>query len=208
MILATTSMPRLSVHSRAGWVPVLLVLMMAAIPAVEGRAGAEIYGYQDAEGFWRLPSYSHQPREGSTRSQGSGEDRVPIEDYEGIIRGASEKFGVDNALIKAVIKAESDFRRGAVSSKGAQGLMQLMPSTRAKMGVGNPFNPRANIYGGTRYLADLLERFGQDKALALAAYNAGAEKVAACGGIPPIPETRTFVLRVMEYYQRFKFETQ
>ena len=91
-----------------------------------------------------------------------------INQYEGIIKQAAKRFGVDRNLIKAVIKAESDFNHKAVSRKGAQGLMQLMPGTADEMDVDNPFNAEENIFGGTRYLSLLLKRFKGDTSLALA----------------------------------------
>jgi soluble lytic murein transglycosylase-like protein len=127
-----------------------------------------------------------------------------MRDYEWIIKEAAARFGVDSSLIKAVIKAESDFDHQAVSGKGAQGLMQLMPETCTDMRVRDPFNPEENILGGTRYLSRLLNRFDNNKSLALAAYNAGPEKVENHNGIPPYPETQTFVKRVLNYYQKYR----
>ena len=111
---------------------------------------------------------------------------------------------MDSSLIKAVIKAESDFDYQAVSGKGAQGLMQLMPETATDMEVRDPFNPEENILGGTRYLSLLLNRFDNNKSLALAAYNAGPENVENYQGIPPYPETQTFVKRVLNYYRKYR----
>jgi soluble lytic murein transglycosylase len=126
-----------------------------------------------------------------------------IREYDGIILQASKLFEVDRSLIKAVIKAESDFDHQAVSRKGAQGLMQLMPPTADAMDVENPFNPEDNILGGTRYLSLLLKRFKNNKELALAAYNAGPENVDSHQGVPPFPETENFVKKVMGYYKLY-----
>jgi soluble lytic murein transglycosylase len=123
--------------------------------------------------------------------------------YERLILQASKQFGVDCSLIRAIIKTESDFDSWAVSRKGAQGLMQLMPQTAKSMAVDDPFNPEENILGGTRYFSLLLKRFKNNKTLALAAYNAGPDKVEAYQGVPPFAETRTYVKRVMEYYQLY-----
>jgi soluble lytic murein transglycosylase len=125
-----------------------------------------------------------------------------------MIKQAAGKFGVDASLVKAVIKAESDFDHKAVSRKGAQGLMQLMPQTAEKMKVRNPFDPKENIIGGTRYLSLMLDRFNNDKKLAVAAYNAGPENVEAYKGIPPFPETKSFVKKVLRYYKQFKSTTK
>lgn len=200
---------RMALVGRSGRLSVpFALIMMAGLTAAMQDVKAEMYGYQDGDGTWRFPSYRGDRREDPAGPRKAQEDPVPVETYQHIIREASEKFGVEGAFIKAVIQAESDFRRGAVSPKGAEGLMQLMPPTRARMGAGNPFNPRENIYGGTRYLAGLLKRFGQDKALALAAYNAGPERVETSGGIPPVPETRAFVSRALEYYDRFRLQAE
>ena len=115
-----------------------------------------------------------------------------------IFTKASERYGVPVNLLKAVAKAESNFRPDAVSSCGAQGVMQLMPSTARSLGVDDAFDPEQNIMGGAKYLGGLLDRYGDPK-LALAAYNAGSGNVAKYGGIPPFQETRNYVERVMGY---------
>ena len=102
-----------------------------------------------------------------------------------------------------MIKAESDFDENAVSQKGAQGLMQLMPGTANDMDVDNPFNPEENIFGGTRYLGLMMKRFKKNIRLALAAYNAGPEKVEEYKGIPPFRETKNFINRVLKYYKQY-----
>jgi len=112
------------------------------------------------------------------------------------VRGAALRHGVPEALVAAVISVESEFNPRAVSHRGALGLMQLMPGTAALLGVRDAFDPRQNVEGGAKHLRDLLDRFGETS-LALAAYNAGAQAVVRHGGIPPYPETRAFVARVM-----------
>jgi soluble lytic murein transglycosylase-like protein len=123
--------------------------------------------------------------------------------YDALIAAAAERHKVDNALIKAVIKAESNFDHRAVSPKGAQGLMQLMPQTASSLQVRDSFEPEANIEGGVRYLRYLINVYGGDLRLALAAYNAGEKAVAKHRGIPPFAETRTYVRRVLDLYDRF-----
>jgi soluble lytic murein transglycosylase len=181
------------------FLPAALLLSIFPGPSALG----DIYRYQDEAGVWHftnVPTGSNYTLFIKTPPQTPS---AYIKEYEGIIDQASSRFGVDSALVKAVIKAESDFDHRAVSSKGAQGLMQLMPDTSDALAVDNPFDPVENIFGGTRYLSHLLERFGNDEQLAVAAYNAGPERVESHRGIPPIPETQKFVERVMKYYRHF-----
>jgi len=119
--------------------------------------------------------------------------------YDGLIRDVAGRYGVEYALVKAMIKAESDFNRLAVSPKGARGLMQLMPETAAQHMVHNVFLPRDNIEGGCAHLRMLLDRYRGNLPLAIAAYNAGTRSVDSAGGIPPIPETRQYLARVLRY---------
>ena len=165
----------------------------------------DIYRYKDERGVWhfsniksdsrfrvfmRTPNY-HKPA------------KQYIRDYDSAINRASKQFRVEPSLIKAVIRAESDFDHTAVSYKGAQGLMQLMPETASEMEVRDAFNPEENILGGTRYLSLMLDRFRNNLKMALAAYNAGPERVEEYRGIPPYPETQTFVERVLKYYDQY-----
>ncbi|NIP30707.1 MAG: transglycosylase SLT domain-containing protein, partial [Candidatus Dadabacteria bacterium] len=118
------------------------------------------------------------------------------------ILSACTKFDVDPNLVKALIKAESNFNQYAVSNKNAEGLMQLMDGTARDYGVENTFNPKSNIEGGVRFLKDLLNYFNNDLSLSIAAYNAGKQTVINYGNsIPPYPETQQFVKRVLSYYR-------
>ena len=121
--------------------------------------------------------------------------------YEVEIAAAASKYGVDPALVRAVVQQESGFDPNATSPAGAQGLMQLMPATAAGLGVTNPYDPAQSIDAGTRYLAGQLDRFGGDVRLALAAYNAGPGAVQQCGGVPPYPETQRYVENILAHYQ-------
>jgi soluble lytic murein transglycosylase-like protein len=136
---------------------------------------------------------------GSGRSFAAGRDSTA---YDRLIRQMARRYEVPAALIKAVMKAESNFQASAVSRKGAQGLMQLMPATAQDLGVEDAFRAEDNVWGGTRYLREMIDRYG-DWRHALAAYNAGPGAVEQYGGIPPYPETEEYVERVLHYYRRY-----
>lgn len=125
--------------------------------------------------------------------------------YDRNIRQICSVYGLDCNLVKAVIRAESGFNPSAISPKGAVGLMQLMPGTSQNLGVADPFDPGENIDGGVRYLRMMLDLFGNNMPLALAAYNAGPEAVMEWGGIPPFNETQDYVKRVMDFYDRYRY---
>lgn len=124
---------------------------------------------------------------------------VPKDNTESIIEAAARKFGVDSELVKAIATAESGINQNAVSSVGAVGVMQLMPSTAENLGV-NPYDERENIYGGAHYLRQMLDKFNGNLTQAIAAYNAGPGAVQQYGGVPPYAETQNYVGRVMDIY--------
>ncbi len=121
-----------------------------------------------------------------------------------IVREAGARHQLDPDLINSIIRAESGFNSKAVSPKGGQGLMQLMPQTAAQLGVSDPFDPASNVDAGTRYFRELLQYYGGDIVKALAAYNAGPQRVAQYGGVPPYRETHTYLAGVIRDYNRRK----
>ncbi len=132
----------------------------------------------------------------------------PTLDLNEVVTSASGRYRLDPDLVNSVIKAESGFNSHAVSPKGAQGLMQLMPGTASQLGVPNAFDPRANVEGGTKYLRELLERYNFDIVKALAAYNAGPQRVEQFGGVPPFYETRLYVARIVRDFNKKKAAQQ
>ncbi|MBL7211760.1 MAG: lytic transglycosylase domain-containing protein [Desulfobacteraceae bacterium] len=188
---------------RTTWALLLgLALLLSLTTLVEG----DIYRYVDKNGVIHFTNVKTDGRYRLYLRASRKAPSVYIKDYEATILEASKRFEVELHLIKAVIKAESNFDHEAVSPKGAKGLMQLMPRTAEDMEVDDALNPEENILGGTRYLSLLLKRFKNDKVLALAAYNAGPDTVESYNGIPPFPETRAFVKRVMAYYRSYRSE--
>jgi soluble lytic murein transglycosylase-like protein len=130
------------------------------------------------------------------------------EDITEAVNSASGRYRIDPDLVNSVIRAESGFKIHAVSPKGAQGLMQLMPGTASNLGVSNAFDPNANVDGGTRYLRELLERYNFDLIKALAAYNAGPHRVEQYNGVPPYLETRKYVASIVRDFNRKKIAQQ
>lgn len=174
---------------------------------LRGEAKADIYFYKDPQGilhFTNVPSHSGYRtiiREGGLDPRLSSLAPGRVEE---MIRAASERYGVDPHLVRAVVKAESDFNALARSYKGAQGLMQLMPETARLHNVSNVFDPEENIDAGVRHLRLLLDRYQGDVRLALAGYNAGMKAVEKYGGVPPYPETRDYIRRVLNYHQSYR----
>ena len=133
-----------------------------------------------------------------------GNVRLNMDAYAAEVRSAANEFGVDEAIVRAIIHAESAFRANAVSHAGAQGLMQLIPATATRIGVSDAFDAGQNIRGGVQYLAWLLKRFDNDLTLAAAGYNAGEGAVDKYGGVPPYAETQRYVVRVGQLADRYR----
>lgn len=190
----------------------MLVLVLAMAWWAPTRA--QIYTYVDENGITvytdRKPDQGRYAVRnlgcyGACRT-GVDWDRTPLMmgEFATEIRAASDSFGVDPALVRAIMHAESWFEPEAVSRSGAQGLMQLMPATQQRFGVANPFDPLDNITAGVAYLAWLIEEFEDDLSRAVAAYNAGENAVRRHNGIPPYAETREYVRRVNILYRRYR----
>lgn len=145
-------------------------------------------------------------RPGASRDRVRARDRSPDRygRYDNYIHEAAALYRLPESFIRAVMRVESDFSPDVVSRAGAMGLMQLMPRTATSMGVQDPFDPRQNILGGTRYLRVLANRFNGDLVLTIAAYNAGQGAVTRYRGVPPYAETRRYVQRVLRYYYAFR----
>jgi soluble lytic murein transglycosylase-like protein len=141
---------------------------------------------------------------GNGLSSATGFPGRPKTDLSQVVNEASGRYRLDPDLVNSVIQAESAFNARAVSPKGARGLMQLMPGTASQLGVPNAFDPQANVEGGTRYLRELLERYNFDLVKALAAYNAGPQRVERFGGVPPYRETRAYVAKIVRDFNKKK----
>jgi hypothetical protein len=170
----------------------------------DGRGGMQFTNAptgSDCKPFSTERKYVENPRRMFRFPIGMGKSSATYDRY---IQRIGNMYNVDPYLIKAVIRTESDFNHRAVSKKGAQGLMQLMPGTAEDLQVDNPFNPGENIDGGVRYLRSLLDTFDGNLILSLAAYNAGPGLVKRTGGIPRIPETLDYVRKVLTHYRAYK----
>ena len=190
-------MPHLTRTMPVLWMAATMVL--AVMPAQ-----ADVYQYIDAKGTISLTNVPNDPRYRRVMSElPRARSVISVGELESVIARHSRTHRLHPALIRAVIKTESDFDPLAVSRAGAIGLMQLMPQTAVRLDVRDSYNPDDNIGGGTKYLRQLLDRFNGNLPLALAAYNAGEHAVERYQGLPPIAETRQYVKRVLQYYRVF-----
>ena len=172
-------------------------------------AAADIYRYVDADGVVHFTNdpptkkFKLYRREGAMLYSRPVNRSIPSSLGEIISRNC-EKYSLEEGLVHAVIKAESNYNPGAVSHKGALGMMQLMPGTARLLNVDNPLDAEENIGGGSRYLRQMLDEFNGNLDFAIAAYNAGPNAVKRHGGIPPYEETRTYVKRVKKYLSNYR----
>jgi soluble lytic murein transglycosylase-like protein len=187
----------------------VIAMLLAASPAL---ANSKIYSYIDEQGMRHYTDVPDNNRYRllilSPRDRTASGDRYDAQllaratQYDSIIEHAATSAAIEPNLLRAVIVVESGFNSRALSKRGAVGLMQLMPATASRFGVSNPYDPRENVHAGARYLKFLMDRFGHDVRLALAAYNAGEEAVDRNGGqIPPFTETMAYVPRVLRIYK-------
>jgi soluble lytic murein transglycosylase-like protein len=187
---------------------IIMVVLASFIISTHNVAHADIYKYVDKEGVLHL---TNVPSDHNAKYVMIMKEKrilfhasIDVNKYDDIITKTADKFKLDSALIKAVIKAESNFNHRAVSPVGAQGLMQLMPKTASSLNVEDSFHPEKNIEGGARYLRYLLNAYRGDLTLALAAYNAGEKAVAKYNyNVPPYRETQNYVKRVLSFYRTY-----
>jgi soluble lytic murein transglycosylase-like protein len=185
-----------------------IAVLVAFIITAANVAHADIYKYVDKEGVLHLTNVpsDHNAKYVMILKEKRilFQPNIDVNKYDALITKAADKFKLDSALIKAVIKAESNFNHRAVSPVGAQGLMQLMPKTASDLKVEDSFHPEKNIEGGARYLRYLLNTYKGDLTLALAAYNAGEKAVAKYNyNVPPYRETQNYVKRVFSFYKSY-----
>jgi hypothetical protein len=205
------------------------VVLVTCVAASVETARGNVYSFRDRRGtlhFTNVPNdtrfkpvpvdrtratrISYTPR--STATSGRRGDRIvrperlwiePPADLNGLIDRTARRYGVETALVHAVVRAESAFDHLALSSAGAQGLMQLMPGTASEVGVRDAFHPQQNLEGGVYYLRQLIDRFNGNVQLAVAGYNAGPGAVERFGGVPPYTETIDYLERVFRYRQEY-----
>ncbi len=192
--------------------PTRILVLVALLVSLCKPANAQIASYVDESGKnVYVNGDSPQPRLGSSMVGSSAGSRTKTGEIaaslnptdvrlDTIVQNAAERHRLDPALVKAVISTESGWNSRAISQKGAVGLMQLIPATAQRFGVGNPFDPAQNVEGGTTYLKSLLDRYNGDLSKSLAAYNAGERAVDLTGGVPAYRETQRYVQKVTNAY--------
>ena len=190
-------------HLKQLWLVATIISLLIAVPT----AWSDIYRYIDDDGvmhFTNTPTSSKHQYKVFIKERPKRNPRYSSTKYDHIISDASKKYGVDSRLLKAIIRAESDFNPRAISKKGAKGLMQIMPENYRLLNISNPYDPRQSIMGGARYFRDLYERYKGKLSLSLAAYNAGPTAVDRYKTVPPYQETEQYVERVLKFYYQYK----
>ena len=201
-----------------GKIPAIIVYVCVLSCLLQAHSVlADIYKYTDAEGIvhytnikpdsdrdyktFNFPCYASDPK-----CHNVDWEQVPLNTsiFRDEIRTAASRYSIDESLIRAIIHAESAYQPDALSPKGAQGLMQLMPAMQEELEIQNPYHPESNIEGGTYHLSRVLAQFDGNVELAAAAYNAGAGAVKRYDGVPPYTETREYVRRVQILYRRYR----
>jgi len=186
----------------------VLLMMVVMVWAAGDRAEAVVYYYVDQNGVYHFTNVPDSPEYNKLMiwEDGGGDPNVIYLDplFNDIINDACAYYKVDPALVKAMIKVESNFNRYAVSRAGAQGLMQLMPATARRFNVSDPFHPVENIYAGVYYVKYLMVIFNYNYDLVLAGYNAGENAVRKYGGVPPYRETKEYVKKVKYYWALYQ----
>ncbi len=198
-----------------------LAVLLVAVAAPRPLAADTVYVYKRADGSrlitdhprrdagyrlvkqYRMGERGLEPMSLTAKAPPRNASRSRASRFDALIERTASAHGVDTALVKAMVQVESAFDPYAVSHKGAYGLMQLMPETARQYGVADPADPVQNVRGGVRYMRHLMQLFGDDTRLALAAYNAGEGAVKRYGGIPPYNETRNYVRKVMALQRRY-----
>jgi len=189
----------------------LILLLTTGLALSQSVLAETVYVYDTPDGSKLITDkpksgggYKLIKRYQSSFGSSSGQSLIARKSlYDPMIEKTASNYGVDTALVKAVVHAESSFNPAAVSHKGATGLMQLMPGTAQRYGVNNLTDPNQNVDGGVRYLRDLLQMFRNDTQLAVAAYNAGENAVIRHRGIPPYDETQNYVRKVLELHEKY-----
>jgi soluble lytic murein transglycosylase-like protein len=200
----SSSLARLCARLVVASVGLAAALLLAAAPA-----RADIYRYEDKDGVIHFSNVNKRgklvartkPKARGAKSSASAETPA---DYDAYIREAANLYQIPEALVRAVIRVESNFDSRAISRANAQGLMQMIPATAERMLVTDPFDARQNVLGGTRYLRVLANLFNGNLQLTLAAYNAGEGAVIRYRGIPPYEETQAYVTKVLEFYNLYR----
>jgi soluble lytic murein transglycosylase-like protein len=184
---------------------IIITVLIAALFIMVNHAVADIYTYTDEHGITHFSNAPTSPKYRlKMREVHFNYKKLSSGAYNRLISNSCVKHGIDPLLVKAIIKAESDFDPQTVSVKGARGLMQLMPETADDMGVADIDNPQNNIDGGVKYLKRLKGIFKSDLKLVIAAYNAGENAVIKYNGIPPFKETRQYVKKVLKYLNDYE----